>query len=287
MVISAPQAFAAHASPITVAEFSGSGDRLVTCDGTGVVLLWSNLAAPKPEAWTAPVLSPLPLAASAVVNAKGHWNGNCRRLNGVPEEETEEEKLALATAMALRNLPSGDRGEKERGVGRERSVRKYDGRCSQLPLLSPPHAGLHSIHPPPPPSPVRMETSGESSTKVPWFLDLPGEEEEKRDNEETGKGVMSATAGAVTAAARLCPATISPAVRHGSDGGIGKGFASLPDQTSIPAIPTATVAAARGGGSSVDGFKRAQVSEAEFFLSAVRARVHASWTSINKRQAGR
>eukprot|EP00903_Cladosiphon_okamuranus_P011112 g10488.t1 len=53
VVLSAPQAFAAHASPVTVAVFSAGGDRLVTCDGTGVVLLWSNLAAPEPDAWAA------------------------------------------------------------------------------------------------------------------------------------------------------------------------------------------------------------------------------------------
>lgn len=53
VVVSAPQVFAAHASPLTAVTFSPSGRRLVTCDGAGVVLLWSNLAAPVTEAWSA------------------------------------------------------------------------------------------------------------------------------------------------------------------------------------------------------------------------------------------
>lgn len=56
VLVSAPQVFAAHATPLTAAAFSANGAWLVTCDGAGVVLLWSNLAAPGPEAWNNPSL---------------------------------------------------------------------------------------------------------------------------------------------------------------------------------------------------------------------------------------
>lgn len=70
VVLSAPQAFAAHASPVTVAAFSAGGDRLVTCDGTGVVLLWANLAAPESDAWAwATPTRPMAVAATTATGA--------------------------------------------------------------------------------------------------------------------------------------------------------------------------------------------------------------------------
>ncbi|CAM9738065.1 unnamed protein product, partial [Choristocarpus tenellus] len=48
VVLSMPQVFAAHSAPLSAAAFSRCGTHLVTCDASGVVLLWSNLASPDP-----------------------------------------------------------------------------------------------------------------------------------------------------------------------------------------------------------------------------------------------
>lgn len=133
VVISAPQAFAAHASPVTVAVFSAAGDRLVTCDGTGVVLLWSNLAAPAPEAWDAPPL-PLPRRSGGEACGPAGRSGGGGLFGGgdgveveeveagaaegarviVDEEEREEEGLALR----VRVPGEGDMGQEEEGFAK-------------------------------------------------------------------------------------------------------------------------------------------------------------------------
>lgn len=78
LLLSAPQVYNAHASPLTAAAFSPSASRLVTGDGTGVVLLWSNLAAPDPGAWVKRAVSPRG-AASSPPESGGRAEATLRR----------------------------------------------------------------------------------------------------------------------------------------------------------------------------------------------------------------
>ena len=100
VVMSVPQAFAAHASPLTAAAFSSTGDRLVTCDGTGVVLLWTNLAAPQQEAWATPLRVPGVETAAAADNGMPRSSGRVGPLFGgeYGDEDLEAEKAEAAEA---------------------------------------------------------------------------------------------------------------------------------------------------------------------------------------------
>lgn len=119
-MMSTPQAFAAHASPLTVAAFSPTGDRLVTCDGTGVVLLWTNLAAPEPAAWAMPRAAAV-AAAPAATGATGAevdggllFGGD----SGLGDLGSEAALVAAAAAVevdAVGALPEGGDGG-QRGV---------------------------------------------------------------------------------------------------------------------------------------------------------------------------
>lgn len=77
MVMSAPQVFAAHACPLTAAAFSPSAKRLVTCDSAGVILLWSNLAAPPEDAW----------AGSAAVAEVGAARRKCNPFDAAIQDD--------------------------------------------------------------------------------------------------------------------------------------------------------------------------------------------------------
>ena len=212
VVLSAPQAFAAHASPVTVAVFSAGGDRLVTCDGTGVVLLWSNLAAPGPDAWAAP---PRPVAAATGGDGGGslgagaggaggngklfggqHGEGDYLEAEKVEKEGEEETDAAAAAGRAEQEF-----GQKEKEE-----------------------------------TPLHLE--------VPERLTVPeaqaGREAEARAG---GGGEVAEAAATVAARARagappgLRPTTSPMELRQ--RGGKGRGYVSMVDQTPPPTMQTA------------------------------------------------
>ena len=248
VIISAPQAFAAHASPVTVAVFSPSGDRLVTCDGTGVVLLWSNLAAPVPEAWeTPPAVAAASAAAAAAAAAEvmeavaaamtGRGAVGVRADGGLKLEleaieseaaEAEAEAGAEAAVAAVAAVRGGGRD----GGGGRASLRPED-----------------------------------RERKVPWFLDEreedgadgEGQEEEGQEDIFVGK-----TAGQSAAPEVVAAAGDWASMTQGGAKEEGRGFASILDQTPPPGI-----ALVRGG------YRRRNVGTrvARFLLFSTRYRL--------------
>lgn len=259
VVISAPQAFAAHASPVTVAEFSPSGDRLITCDGTGVVLLWSNLAAPEQEAWELP-----PAAAAAAAAAAAVMGAVAAAIKGEKVGTVQTTVGAGAEGGAFSGGEGGgrDRGQ-ERRFGRENGDGDLESELGAAAteaeeakeaaavatatmdsdLMAVPGGaregggGRVSLHP------------GGTASKVPWFLDeaeedrLDGEGHDgqrEEDDEVVGKSeeeLAAAVAGAVAAS------DLTPVPQGGTRDRRSKEFASISDQTPPPGIALVKVGA--------------------------------------------
>lgn len=218
--MSAPQTFAAHASPVTAMVFSPTGDRLVTCDGTGVVLLWSNLAAPEPTAWAVPAQAAAAAAAPSVASAaaaaasvnagrSGQMFGG-EQGDGDLEEEEEEEEEEAAPALAVsadRLIFTKDCEGGARGVAGGNDVFRT---C-----------------------PLSTGSAGDT----PWHFDAADKSKIEGGVEEvvTARTMALAAAAAAAAAAHVSPAT------HAERRGGGGGFASMLDQTPPPTIQSSGV----------------------------------------------
>lgn len=263
VALSAPQAFAAHAAPLTAVAFSPVGDRLVTCDSTGVVLLWTNLAAPRPEAWATSRTLPPQNDASRVAANDGVRRAGGNLFSGKHRDICEDHVVgamgvgsdvsvvtanttaAVASRVRPMTFPESDDDEEDQ-EGDEESISR-DGMIFDdvLPASS---EGTGRI-----PAPLDLIASN---------CDHGGESEEAKWREMETRGPESGVGWAPAASARphrgrggvaagLPPlAPVTPSGRKGR----GDGFASMLDQ------PLSPVVAAEATAVHV-GFDRAAVSE--------------------------
>lgn len=263
VALSVPQAFAAHAAPLTAVAFSPVGDRLVTCDSTGVVLLWTNLAAPRPEAWATSRTLPSQDDASRVAandgvrRAGGNlFSGKHRYYcddHGVGAEGVGSDAAVVtanATAAVVSSVPpmtfpesdddEEDEEENEESLSRDGMI--FDD------VLPDSSGGVGK-------NPAPLDLIGSNG-------DHGGESEEAKWGEmgtrdpELGVGWAPAASarahrGRGGVAAGLPPlAPITPSGRRGR----GDGFTSMLDQSPSPVV-VAEATAVHGG------FDRAAVSE--------------------------
>lgn len=262
MALSVPQAFAAHAAPLTAVAFSPVGDRLVTCDSTGVVLLWTNLAAPRPEAWATSRTFPSQDDASRVAandgvrraggNLFSGKHGNYCDDHGVGAAGVGSDAAVMtnATTVVVSSVrpmafPESDDDEEDQEENEESLSRDGMFFDYMLPASS---GGVGRI-----PAPLDLIVSngdhGSESEEAKW------REMGARDPELGVEWARAASArahrGRGGIAAGLPPlAPVTPSGRRGR----GDGLASMLDQPPSPVV-VAEVTALHGG------FDRAAVSD--------------------------